>query len=365
MTLGPALPNSRRFPPTHHVEDAHTLPRVVAVITAFRSADYVERAMKSLKAQDYPYLDCYLIDDASPDGTYPVASEIAVRLGGYTVLQNEANRGLSGSLNRALEFCRQGDLLFVHHDDIILSDPRFISRAVIWFRDQSVALVTGQPIIDVHHLNRARRIFSRLLFTDYVDERVTELAYSLLKADTIRASALRQIGGFAFVVNRSLGLEDKLLGSSLMAAGYRSLKDPDLKYQLDFARTNTIWSFLAKEYDAGRTLSFAVVTGVIAIELRGGEIAIRGINRVAQILVTALLAISGTLLVMGRWTDAAIAGFPLVARGASLVWRGSGLSAYDRLTILLVGLMHDVVFTAGFFVGVLLGARDRLREVFH
>ena len=337
-------------------------PRVVAVITAYNSASYVERAIRSIRAQQYPNLDRLLIDDGSLDSTYENAREAAAATGGVTVLRNERNIGFSGSLNRALALCGSDDLLFVHQDDVTIDDPTYVARAVRWMDDPAVALITGQPVgFSRRRLSLTKRIFGRLLFLDCVDADVSELSYSLLKADLVRAEAVRRVGGFTFVVNRKLGLEDKLLGSALRTAGYRLVKDPRLQYVLDFARTETLRGFLAKEFEAGQQLGYAVAMGLIIMNPIDRESAVRRRHRLVQVLTSGCLMIAAALAIFHPVPGASVIALILLLRTAAFVRRADGLSFPERLALAAVGHVHDPTFTLGFGAGVAMGLVGRLR----
>ena len=85
-------------------------PRVLAVIPAYNSAEFIEKTVISLVKQDYPYLRRIVIDDCSKDGTGEIVSKYAGRL---EVLRNETNSGLAFGLNRALTLAKDEEFLLI------------------------------------------------------------------------------------------------------------------------------------------------------------------------------------------------------------------------------------------------------------
>lgn len=102
--------------------------KVSIQIPTYNQERYIQRAILSALAQDYDNLEVVVLDDASPDNTFGVASELEdVRL---TILKNTTNLGRVGTYHKLLHKCVQGDWVVNLDGDDYYKDTEFISRAV-------------------------------------------------------------------------------------------------------------------------------------------------------------------------------------------------------------------------------------------
>ncbi len=108
------------------------------VIPAYNCAQYLPRAVASVRAQSHPVREIVVVDDGSTDGT----AAVAAGLGADVRVVAQANAGPSAARNRGVELC-SGDLVaFLDADDEWL--PGAIERQVEVFRRfPEVALTTA------------------------------------------------------------------------------------------------------------------------------------------------------------------------------------------------------------------------------
>jgi glycosyltransferase involved in cell wall biosynthesis len=85
---------------------------VSVVIPAWRSADYVEEAVGSVRAQTIEPLELIVVDDASEDGTAEIARAL-----GATVIEHDANQGAARTRNDGLEAARGEWIALLDCDD--------------------------------------------------------------------------------------------------------------------------------------------------------------------------------------------------------------------------------------------------------
>jgi glycosyltransferase involved in cell wall biosynthesis len=333
--------------------------RVVVVIPTFNAESYVGKAIDSAIAQDYPNVRCVVVDDCSTDGTW---REIQKYKGRVDLLRNSASLGFAGVLNRALEFADEGDLCFIHQDDVVLKQRNYISLAARYFDDPSVALVSGQPE-GFDRLPLFKRLITRLLNNDRIDDRITEVPYSLLKADLIRVSALRSVGGFECAITRLLGLEDHLLGRRLRDAGYRLLKDPSITYTLDYARSESLGPFLGKEIRIGLNLGYAVAGGLIdPVPYQDGTSRVKRNFRLGQVVFCCMLALGSALgILFGPQEGEVVLSSIFSLRVVMHLFHSKGFAAIERPMYVCVALAHDIGFSCGWLIGFLLGVFARMR----
>jgi glycosyltransferase involved in cell wall biosynthesis len=122
-------------------------PLVSIVTPSLNQVAFLEEAIQSVLAQDYPRLEYAVVDGGSRDGSVDVIRRYEDRLAWWT---SERDNGQAAALNRA--FARtKGELLgWLNSDDTLL--PGAIERVVAEFeRDADLLLVYGDAeFVDEH-----------------------------------------------------------------------------------------------------------------------------------------------------------------------------------------------------------------------
>jgi len=111
-------------------------PYVSVIVPAYNIADYLERALDSALAQTMSDLEVIIVDDASSDDTFEVASSVAARDARVRVLSNESNSGLSASRNRAMHAARGEWIALLDGDDMWL--PERLERMMAYAKNADV-----------------------------------------------------------------------------------------------------------------------------------------------------------------------------------------------------------------------------------
>src|SRR5712691_4990581 len=104
------------------------VPSVLAVLVVRDAIGWLRETLSTLAAQTYGRVGVLAIDNASTDGSNEL---LAKALGQRRVVTLDADRGLAGSFQAALEVpaARGADYLFVLHDDVAL-DRDAVARLV-------------------------------------------------------------------------------------------------------------------------------------------------------------------------------------------------------------------------------------------
>lgn len=113
-------------------------PLVTFALVAYNQAQYVQEAVESALAQDYPNLEIILSDDCSTDGTLEIINDAVSRYGGSAlvrVVQNARNLGIGAHVNAVLKMCRGAIVILAAGDDISL--PNRTSKTVERFANRS------------------------------------------------------------------------------------------------------------------------------------------------------------------------------------------------------------------------------------
>jgi glycosyltransferase involved in cell wall biosynthesis len=97
-------------------------PLVSIVTPSYNSAQFLERCIESVLAQDYPHVEHIIQDAASTDGTV----DILRRYSGQVDWVSEPDKGQADGLNRALQRCR-GDII-----GVLNADDEYLPHAVSW-----------------------------------------------------------------------------------------------------------------------------------------------------------------------------------------------------------------------------------------
>lgn len=117
----------------HHIMS--TVPLVSIVIPAYNQAEYLEAAIDSVLAQDYPALELCVIDDGSSDNTAQVLERYADR----AICLRHDNMGQAATLNKGWALCKGSLLGYLSSDDVL--HPQAVSTLVRALNADPVCLV--------------------------------------------------------------------------------------------------------------------------------------------------------------------------------------------------------------------------------
>ena len=352
--------------PDHSGENC-AKPKVLAVIPAYNSSEYVKGAITSLLQQGYPDLRIVVIDDCSSDNTSKILDNYQ---GEIEVTKNEQNMGFAHSLNRALSMTKDEEFLFVLEDDVELVTVDYISRAIRDFENEGdnnkIALICGQAIdFSPERLSLTKRAFARYLNLDYQESGIMEVSYSLLKADLIKVAALREVEGFSSAGNPKLGTEDQILAKKLRGESFILLKDTSLKYQLDFARRETLADFLKSEVNAGKTLAVAVGQRLISTNpTQSAETRRKSNYRRTQVTIVALVCLSLLLLIYSYQLAIGVILGILALEFINYLRKSKGFKSWEKPYFATVGIINDFVFSFSFYWGAMSGLKDKIFSSF-
>jgi alpha-1,3-rhamnosyltransferase len=124
----------------------YKLPLVTAVVPVYNHEKYVVESIRSIIGQSYPNVELIVINDGSKDRSHEMVltlvEECKQRFARFEYINRE-NRGLSATLNQALELSQGKYLGALASDDIILSDKFTCLVEALESREDSYAAAFG------------------------------------------------------------------------------------------------------------------------------------------------------------------------------------------------------------------------------
>lgn len=185
---------------------AVTSPLVSIICLCYNHEQFVEDAIESVAWQDYPDIECILIDDNSCDGSRTKIEQLKLRFPWLKVILNDSNIGMCKSFNNALKHARGEYVIDLAADDMM--HPFRVSRQIkkiltlpenygVVFTDAWIMNETG--IITGTFYSQKSDIESGNIFASLL-KKYSVCAPSIL----IKRSVLESIGGY----NTSLSYED-------------------------------------------------------------------------------------------------------------------------------------------------------------
>lgn len=160
-------PEKMQTPPAKTVAGLQA-PLVTVVIVSFNYAEYVERCLRSVEEQDYPNIQCIVVDCASTDNTLAVIEQAQARKPFFQILRLDSNRGHLLNALSALNEVKGVFVTFLDSDDFIF--PEFVSThvrahlndlnsAAVSVTDQIQVDAAGQVLAGTCHWHQKWRAF--------------------------------------------------------------------------------------------------------------------------------------------------------------------------------------------------------------
>lgn len=137
------------------------LPLVSIVTPSFNQASFLEAAIQSVLAQDYPNLEYLIVDGGSTDGSVDIIRGYADRLAWWV---SEPDKGQTDAINKGFARARGEVLAWLNSDDTY--EPGAVSAAVDFLKAHpEVGLVYG----DANFIDERGRVIGRFpaAQTDY------------------------------------------------------------------------------------------------------------------------------------------------------------------------------------------------------
>jgi len=101
--------------------------KVMALVPAYESADFIQATLDSLSAQTYRHLEILISVDVCDDGTYDICLEQSRRDPRFRVVRQQGERlGYSANCNFLLAQANADYVMLAFHDDLL--EPTFVEK---------------------------------------------------------------------------------------------------------------------------------------------------------------------------------------------------------------------------------------------
>ena len=187
------------------------MPRVSVILTTYRRAHLVARALQSVLAQSYPDFEVIVVDDGSPDGTRDVIARFTDPRAHYIF---QENRGLAGARNTGVRAARGAYIAFLDDDDEYL--PTKLAQQV--------------PALDEHPEYGV--VYSDVYLCDAAGNRIRRVSDALGKGDPPSGMILEALVHGNFLVSNAPLLRRECFEVGLFDERLRMFEDWDFWLRL-------------------------------------------------------------------------------------------------------------------------------------
>jgi glycosyltransferase involved in cell wall biosynthesis len=136
-----------------------TQPLVSIVTPSFNQMDYLEDAIRSVLAQDYPTIEYIVVDGGSTDGSIEIIRKYSHRLAWWI---SEPDEGQAEAINKGMEHANGEIVAWLNSDDLLL--PGAVSQAV---QALSHNPTTGFVFGDAITIDQEGKPIKKLAFPDW------------------------------------------------------------------------------------------------------------------------------------------------------------------------------------------------------
>jgi glycosyltransferase involved in cell wall biosynthesis len=119
----------------------------VVIVPSYNNAKWVQKNLKSIFNQDYPYFRVIYINDASQDKTGKLALTYIKKYNmadRCTYIENETNQGALCSLYQAIHSCEDNEIIVLLDGDDWFAHSQTLTRVALEYKNPNVWLTYGQ-----------------------------------------------------------------------------------------------------------------------------------------------------------------------------------------------------------------------------
>ena len=124
------------------------MPDVTVLMGVHNGEPYLEGALQSVLDQEFADFEVLIVDDASSDGTAAILKSAGDRDSRIRVLRNDANLGLTASLNKGLRHAHGRYIARMDADDLCLPQRLLRQVAALNGAPDLIAVACGHELVD-------------------------------------------------------------------------------------------------------------------------------------------------------------------------------------------------------------------------
>lgn len=207
----------------------NNMPLVSIIVPCYNHENYVQECIQSIIEQGYQNIELIIIDDGSKDNSVQKIKEMQElcrnRFARFE-FRHRPNKGLSATLNEALEWCQGKYVSMIASDDIMLPNKTSVQASYLEKHPKITSLSSNVQYIDNNGKNYA---------TSKLPQEEHDFNRLILKCDLFapsqmhRLKILKELGGY----NESLYIEDWSMWLKLAENGHKImfLSEPLVQYR--------------------------------------------------------------------------------------------------------------------------------------
>lgn len=194
----------------------NNLPLVSVVVPCYNHEQYVQNCIESIISQSYQNIELIIIDDGSKDSSIDRIEQLVEKCKERFVrfeFRSRPNKGLSATLNEALEWCEGEYLSCIASDDMMLSEKTSTQVEFLQKNEDITAVFGGVYLVDNHN-NRIKDLKGTSHTYNFRDI-ILHKAVIYAPTQMVRTQLVRDIGGY----NPDILIEDWYMWLKLAQLG--------------------------------------------------------------------------------------------------------------------------------------------------
>ncbi len=169
------------------MKDENSQPLVSIITPSYNQAEFLEDTIKSVLAQDYPFIEYLIVDGGSTDGSVDIIEKYSSELAWWV---SEPDQGQASAINKGMAKAQGKYVAWLNSDDLYL--PRAVSEAVdIFQKDSQLGLVFGNAVT----IDAGGRPIRELVFPDWGFEDLIGFRIICQPAVFIRRDLFEKVAG--------------------------------------------------------------------------------------------------------------------------------------------------------------------------
>lgn len=123
-------------------------PLVSIIMPVYKSENFIENSILSVKNQTYPHVELICINDCTPDKSFEICKSMSLKYDNIKLFENERNMGQEFTRNRGLDEAKGKYVVFLDSDDTLDLNTIDSLVSVAEYNSVDIVLYGYSAIID-------------------------------------------------------------------------------------------------------------------------------------------------------------------------------------------------------------------------